>query len=203
MIKAVIFDVGGVLLTHQKNFLYRDMMKFFGMVEKEFLDVYYPTTADFMKGLISEEEFWKRFQKAAGTSKVMPKETMYKLHSRTGWDYNHQLIHFAKSLKDKHLKIAILSNVVQPIVDFMKGEKFYEHFDEVVLSCEVGMKKPDKEIYLHTLKLLQVKPSEAVFIDDMERNVKVAEEVGMKGIVFKRGEQFIKDFRIISAKPNF
>lgn len=200
MIKAVIFDVGGVLLTFEANRVYKDFIEFFGMEEKEFLDIYYPATREFTKGKMTESQFWKYFQKKAGTKKKLPKSSMYKMNAGSHWNYNHELIRFAKNLKDRHLKIAILSNVVQPIVDFMKGEDLYQHFDEVVLSCEVGMKKPDKEIYLHTLKLLGIKPQEAIFIDDLDYNIKAANELGMKGILFTDNkktlaqlENFIKE----------
>lgn len=58
-----------------------------------------------------------------------------------------------------------------------------ELFDAVVDSSEVGMRKPDPAVYLHTLALIDVVPERAVFVDDYAGNVAAAEAIGMVGIV--------------------
>jgi putative hydrolase of the HAD superfamily len=59
-----------------------------------------------------------------------------------------------------------------------------ELFDAVVDSSEIGMRKPNPEIYAHTLSLLDgVTPGGAVFLDDYESNVRAAEAQGWQGIV--------------------
>jgi putative hydrolase of the HAD superfamily len=55
-------------------------------------------------------------------------------------------------------------------------------FDTVVLSGEVGMRKPEKEIFLHTAQTLGLPPEECVFVDDMEANVAAAQACGMTGV---------------------
>ena len=71
--------------------------------------------------------------------------------------------------------------------------KIYHLFDVIISSYNVRMKKPDPRIYQHTLEKLGIRPEEAVFIDDLEENVKGAEVVGIKGIVFKNSEQCRSD----------
>ncbi|MBW8484525.1 HAD family phosphatase [Actinomadura sp. PM05-2] len=56
-------------------------------------------------------------------------------------------------------------------------------FDEVVISCEVGLRKPGEEIFRHTLDRLGLPGEACVFIDDIEHNVAAAERLGMRGIV--------------------
>lgn len=56
-------------------------------------------------------------------------------------------------------------------------------FDTVVLSGEVGMRKPEKEIFLHAAQTLGLDPAECVFIDDMEANVAAARACGMTGVL--------------------
>ena len=56
-------------------------------------------------------------------------------------------------------------------------------FDTVVLSGEVGMRKPEKEIFLHAAQTLGLAPAECVFIDDMEANVAAAQACGMTGVL--------------------
>ncbi len=62
-------------------------------------------------------------------------------------------------------------------------EHFATTFDEVVISGEVGMRKPEPRIYLHTCERLGLAPEDCVFIDDLEHNVRTAEDLGMTGIL--------------------
>ena len=55
-------------------------------------------------------------------------------------------------------------------------------FDAVVISGEVGMRKPESRIYLHTVDALDLTPAECVFVDDLRGNVDGAVEVGMVGV---------------------
>ena len=88
------------------------------------------------------------------------------------------LVHRARK---KGIKTALLSN--------SWGNNYPRHgwddmFDEVIISGEVGMRKPDAEIYHHTLELLKVKPNESVFVDDLAHNIKGAAELGMIGVLY-------------------
>jgi epoxide hydrolase-like predicted phosphatase len=57
-----------------------------------------------------------------------------------------------------------------------------EMFDVVVISGETGMRKPDPEIFVHTLALLGLPAAETVFVDDMRHNVDAAVRLGMVGV---------------------
>lgn len=61
-------------------------------------------------------------------------------------------------------------------------ERFAELFDAVVISGEVGMRKPEERIYDHTLAAVGLPPDACVFIDDMRQNIEAAEAAGMIGI---------------------
>jgi HAD superfamily hydrolase (TIGR01509 family) len=73
-------------------------------------------------------------------------------------------------------------------------------FDEIVISAEVHMVKPDPRIYLHTLQRLGVGPRQAVFIDDMPRNVEGARSQGLHAVQFRGPAQARSDLeRILSG----
>lgn len=85
-----------------------------------------------------------------------------------------------------HYKLAILSNT-----DLIDMERWLIEdrgadglFDLVVSSAQVGMAKPDREIYEYTIRKLELPAAETLFIDDLERNTLVAEEVGIPCIIF-------------------
>ena len=61
-------------------------------------------------------------------------------------------------------------------------EGWDQMFDAVVISGEVGMRKPEPEIYRHVLELLGVRPEETVFVDDLQQNVDAAEALGLVAV---------------------
>lgn len=61
-------------------------------------------------------------------------------------------------------------------------EGWDEMFDAVVISGEVGMRKPEPEIFAHVLGLLGVRADQTVFVDDLTHNVKAAEELGLVAV---------------------
>jgi epoxide hydrolase-like predicted phosphatase len=88
-------------------------------------------------------------------------------------------------------KIAALTNNFQlPIQDQKEIEmlggspsiEFKKLFDEYIESSVVGLRKPDQKIFLYTCEKLGVKPNEAIFLDDIGTNLKVAKHLGMKTI---------------------
>lgn len=72
--------------------------------------------------------------------------------------------------------VALLSNSWGHRYD---REGWDELFDVVVISTEVGMRKPEPEIFRHTARLLDRRPEECVFVDDLGRNVRAASALGM------------------------
>jgi putative hydrolase of the HAD superfamily len=81
------------------------------------------------------------------------------------------------------LRTGLLSNS-WGVADYPR-EQFPSMFDCVVISGEVGMRKPEERIFRHTLALLGVSPQECVFVDDTAANVAAAEAVGMTAVLHR------------------
>jgi putative hydrolase of the HAD superfamily len=62
-------------------------------------------------------------------------------------------------------------------------ELFGDLFDAVVISAEVGMRKPEPRIFRHAAQLLGLPPEACIFIDDIEANITAAEELGFTGVL--------------------
>jgi len=71
-------------------------------------------------------------------------------------------------------------------------ELFPELFDVVVISSEVGMRKPEPRIFRHAVALLGLQPAECIFIDDIEANVVAAEQVGFTGLLHRDSDDTIE-----------
>jgi putative hydrolase of the HAD superfamily len=85
-----------------------------------------------------------------------------------------------RSLRRAGLRTALLSNSWGS-QDYPR-QLFPELFDAVVISAEVGMRKPEERIFRLAAELLGLQPQECVFIDDIEANVLAAEAIGLIGV---------------------
>jgi putative hydrolase of the HAD superfamily len=92
------------------------------------------------------------------------------------------------------LKTALLSNSWG--MDYPR-EEWDEIFDVVVISGEVGMRKPEPAIYRYAADKLEVEPAECVFVDDLGTNIKGAVAVGMVGVKFVSAEQAIDELEAL------
>ncbi len=70
-------------------------------------------------------------------------------------------------------------------------------FDVVVVSGEVGMRKPEPRIFTHTLELLGLEPGECVFVDDLPHNVAAAVAVGMVGVRHRSYAETLAELEIL------
>jgi putative hydrolase of the HAD superfamily len=90
------------------------------------------------------------------------------------------MLDLIRSLRQAGLRTALLSNSWGN--DDYPRHLFPDLFDVVVISAEVGMRKPEERIFRHTAALLGLEPQECVFIDDVAANVAAAEAVGLVGL---------------------
>lgn len=91
-------------------------------------------------------------------------------------------------------RLVLLSNTHDLHVRWVRERvPLLDRFDALVLSCEVGLVKPERAIYLRALEAAAVPPEEAVFFDDVEAYARAAEQVGMRGRVFTTVERFRAD----------
>ena len=62
------------------------------------------------------------------------------------------------------------------------------HFDALVLSYEIGTRKPDADFFQHCVRLALAQASECVFVDDLAGNIDAARAVGLHGLHYRPGE---------------
>jgi putative hydrolase of the HAD superfamily len=95
-----------------------------------------------------------------------------------------QNVNLLPELKKRGFRLYYLSNFPADIFHQIKsGNYFFNYFDGGIISAEVRHSKPDKRIYEILLEKFALLANECLFIDDLEVNVRAAEETGMKGLV--------------------
>jgi len=94
-----------------------------------------------------------------------------------------ELLGFIRSLRPR-FKTGLVSNAWLDMRAYIRRNKFEDAFDHLVISAEVGLAKPDPEIYIHALHQLGVSANRSVMIDDVRENLSAAQALGMRGVLF-------------------
>lgn len=199
-IKAVIFDIGGVLaltsFIKRKNKLENSVHALFAKKLRISLDKWFDSIdtayALAMAGQISEKKTMDIFSSNLNVKKSLLKKIIISSY-RESFSQNTELYNFAFSLKKRGYKIAILSDQWWLSKKALIVPRYMRKFDVSVISCDVGIRKPNPNIFRLVLKRLRVRPYESIFIDNMKFNTKPAKKLGMHAILFKNNEQLFKE----------
>lgn len=195
MIKAIIFDAGGVLHSSETEHIHRDIKETLQINEDQFKKAHSKFITLLQLGKISEDEYWQRFLKESGSRQSLPDQSLFAREYIKRFKKHKKVLNLVKLLKEKNYKLAVLSDTITPHKEYNDLRGIYDNFEIQIFSNEVGVKKPNEEIYLKTLRKLNVKPNEAVFIDDVSDYVEAANELGMNGILFTTSNILIKDLK--------
>lgn len=191
--KAVVFDYGGVIAKVNRKavvqFISTSLDIPYEKVKKEFAgEALYIA---FNKPCAYWEEY---------AQKPLPKEWFEALeaHKRevvrpvSGM---HELI---LSIRRQGIQVALLSNTNKYRARFLESMGGYNLFDPVLLSCYLGVKKPDSEIYKKLLHSLKLAPQDCLFIDNHKENVEAAKKLGINGIIFQSVTQLKQELSTYS-----
>jgi len=196
-IKAVFFDLGGVILRTEYQAPRQHLAESFGMDYDDIDKVVFGggpngSAARASIGEITEEEHWQNVMK---TLKLPPSDCERVRNEFFAGDViDHEIVEFLRSIKPKY-KTGLISNAWSGLRDYIVREKFDDAFHHMIISAEMGVAKPSAKIYHIALEQLGVSPNEAVFVDDVLENIQACEKVGMKGILFKSAESTIKQIK--------
>jgi len=197
MIKAIIFDYGGVVTAGGAlDDLPKKLAKNLDIPFDRAKDIVGPENwRPFMKGLNSEDDFWDKLERNLGKS--IDDSLRHVWNTWEEMKPQPEMVTLIKELKKDHT-IGLLSNTIPPTADDIKLHGGYDLFDFIVLSYEVKMAKPDIDIYQKAMTNLPgLRPEEIVFIDDQERCLVPARELGMRTILAVNPAQISQDLRLL------
>jgi len=188
-IQAVIFDWGGVLIDNPSPNLDSHCSEALGVPADAFARVretHYPA---FLKGVISEAEFWKRSCGDLGVP--LPRvPSLWGEAFRRAYVPRKEMFDLVALLKESGYRTALLSNAEEPAAFYFR-ELGYSMFDVLTFSCREQTAKPEPEIYERTRRRLGVAPAEALLIDDREDCLDGAWAVGIHALLFTTTEDTI------------
>ena len=191
MIKAVIFDWGGVLIENPTEGILQYCREVLGIGAGCMLAAYRKLIPYLQEGKITEEEFWKGVRRRTGAKGKLPASLWLDAfeHSYVEKD---DVFAVARELHASGCRTGILSNTEKPARPVMTGEP-YRIFDPIVLSWEVGSSKPQRRIFEVLIETLALPPPEILFIDDVESYVQAARELGLQALLFTDAQTLRKD----------
>lgn len=197
MIKAIIFDLGGVYFSAGTEIAYKRLVKEFPNIKPNKILGIIRTdkiTKDYRLGRYTKKEFWKKAKKFAGTGFDAKK---FSKIWNSSYTLNRDVAKISLRLK-KNYKIAVLSGNIRERIKYLDHiYNFKKNFDVFVCSYMLNANKPDKKIYLEVLRRLKLKGDECVFIDNNRKNIRAAERLGMKAVYFKNAKQLKKELAFI------
>jgi putative hydrolase of the HAD superfamily len=105
-----------------------------------------------------------------------------------------------QSLDRKISENGLISNIYDLTVKTDRKRGLFDIFKPCILSCEVGLEKPQKEIYELALRELRVDAMNCVFTDNKPEYLKIPKELGFHVIHFQNNTQFIRELKKIGIK---
>jgi putative hydrolase of the HAD superfamily len=182
-IRAIIFDIGGVLFRVQDFGPWRRWEARLGLPDRRLGDIVFdnPVSYQAFVGEVTATEAWNE---AARRLDLTPEELEdLKADFWKGGVWDAELLDFIRRLKPD-LKTGIISDAWDDTRPAIAGFLNSDTFDVIVISAEEGVAKPDPEIFRRALSRLGVAAHEAIFVDDRGKNVKGAQQLGMYAIKY-------------------
>ena len=204
MIKAVIFDMDGVIVESERLHIEAEqqaMLKHGVRISAEELHTYTGTTAMFMfTELIKKYKLDTTFEKIFNEKE----EILFKLLEKETRPTN-GVIELLKKLRQKGVKLAVASSSHRRLIDYILRKLDIGYlFDFVVSAEDVVHSKPNPQIFLKSAQALHVKPSECLVVEDAKLGVEAAKKAGMKVIGYRnpdsggqdlsKADMIVKDF---------
>ena len=193
-IKAIYFDLGGVIVRTEDKTLRTELGQRFGMTYDQIDRFVFgcETAKKASIGLISEEQHWRDVARRL----EQPESDWQSIADAFfgGDKIDRDMLAFIDSVRPA-IKTGVISNAWNGLRDYMRKNGFLAPFDDVIVSAEVGIVKPDARIYQLALDKFGIQPEEAVFVDDMPENIAACQALGMQGVQFKTAEQVLADVK--------
>jgi len=137
-------------------------------------------------GNMPASEFWK----AVGLNPRLEDEYL-QMHKLT-----EGLLDFLKTVNSRGFEVWCLSNDLSEWSRKLRVRfGLDEYFRGFVISGDVGIRKPDRAIFEHLVRQLDSNPANVVFVDDLQKNLDAAAELGFKTIQFTRAALSLSDER--------
>lgn len=196
-IKAVIWDLGGVILRTESYAPRQYLADQLGVTLDDIEHLVFSNASGMraQRGEIPAEQHWKTIQQRFALDEKGVKN--FRRDFFGGDVLDRALLNYIRNLRS-HYKIGLLSNAFSDLRGYLENSwSIADVFDDLVISAEVGMVKPDANIFKLSLERLDVMPQQAVFIDDFLHNVEGARSLNINTVHFQNPDQAKQELEAI------
>jgi putative hydrolase of the HAD superfamily len=194
-LRAVIFDYGNVLCLQPRPEDFEPLYRISGIDEACFQKAFWGHRLEYDRGTMDGAAYWGAIARDAAVSLTTEQANDLIAGDVGLWQrFNPALVRWNQSLRAARCKTAVLSNMPIDLArDLRRNANWLAQYDLAVFSAEIGLLKPEPEIYAHCLAGLKIRPEESLFIDDNAANVEGARAAGMNAIHFESAARLAAD----------
>ena len=201
MIKTIIFDLGGVIMTLEQEEAKRRFVALGLEDVEDYMNQYTQSGifGDLESGKITGEEFRVKISEITG------REVSYEACKHAWLGYKKELpqrnIEILKQLRKEGFRLVLLSNTNEFMVSWAesdfdgKGGSIKDYFDAVYYSFQMRTMKPDTMFFRKVLMKEKAYPEDCLFVDDGPRNVAAASELGIRTFCPENGADWTEEIR--------
>lgn len=184
MIKAILFDFGGVIYQHPKLVIPEVLAKVYHQPLEKTAEEYGNYSEDYQLGKISTEDLIRvlsfLFKSKKGNDEV---KKLWIKHYGEMTNPNQEVIQIIKDLPKKY-QVYLFSNTNDLSDAYNKTTGIYDIFDGLFFSFKMGLVKPDHKIYEKVLEVLNLRSDQCLVIDDSPDNIAMAKLLRFNTILF-------------------
>jgi putative hydrolase of the HAD superfamily len=191
---AVIFDYGGVLCFHPTEDQIARAAAKCGLEPREFVRALWRNRTAYDAGQ-DPNEYWSDIARSVGRTFDAPLIAQMVDCEIDFWSrFDTRPLAWIHQLRSAGARTGILSNLPRPLgAHLRERDGFLQHFDHVTFSFELNVVKPQRAIYEHAVRGLNIAPERALFLDDRPENIEGARAAGLQAELYSTWEDFVKE----------
>ena len=191
--RIVLFDLFGVIALHQRPDALAELAARCHAPADAFTEVYWALRPPYDAAQQSAPQYWtavlRRLSRPVDTGTI----EKLRLADIDSWSrVDDHMVAYAQSLRSR-AQVAVLSNIPADHADaFSAAQPWLQNLDHVALSGKINVAKPEPTAFQHCVTAMHAAPTDFLFIDDREENVRAAQAIGMTGHVFTGLDELVK-----------
>lgn len=199
-IRAVVSDIGGVLCRTPRTHWQVTWAKKLGMSDTAFAEALRPVGTTAVLDELPPGELEAEIARAFAIATDLAVEITTDIWHEYLGSPNSEMIRFISALRPRY-RTALLSNSLTGARERERAAYGFERICEAIFySHEIGLLKPDPAVFSHVTEFLEVRPSDVLFVDDVEENVEAARVHGWSAIQFMTERQAIGELSAALAE---